>query len=460
MTVKADKSGAEMRGTARVVRPNRSQLRWDLVDPEGWLPAEHQARDVWAWVETLDLTDLYAKVKARGSEPGRPCADPAVLLALWMFATGEGVGSARLLDRLVERDLAYRWLAGDVPINYHQLADFRVAHGDVLDKLLTASVTVFVAEGLMTLDDLIADGLIVDGTKVKAWAGGGSFKRAVKLQEAEAAAQEVVAKLKAEVTADPAASSRRRTGARARAARERVERIAKAREVLSKIERERAERAKKSPKEMAEKANKEPQASTTDAAARRMRFADGAVRAGFNVQVAATCRHGIVTQVQAADRRNDTSFARPMLEASERRLGCRMKCLLADKGYAVAADVGALGAREDSPVTVYIPPPADKENIKPDSLKKREKKRAEEPEVLKAWRQRMAGEEGKAAMKKRSRIERINAHMKNRGLGTLLVRGLAKVQAVVLLHALTHNLVTLLRLKAVKAAAIQTTAAA
>jgi transposase len=441
-----ERGATKERGMARVVRPSREQLRWDLVDPEAWLPANDRARLVWGFIETLDLSPLYDKVKARDGEPGRPPADPAVQLALWLLATIEGVGSARELDRLSDRDLAYRWLCCGVPINYHGLADFRVAHADVLDELLTKSLTVFIAEGLVDVDEII-----VDGTKVKASAGRNSFKRAVRLAEAETAARERVEQLKAEVDADPASSSKRKTAARERAARETQERIAKARATLAAIEKEKEQRAKRSPKEVTEQ--KEGRASLTDAEARRMRFADGAIRAAYNVQLATTSDHGFITGVQATDRRNDSGLGPPMLEESERRTGRRVKRLLADTGYASVADIAALASRPDHPVTVYVPPPPDKEKSKPESVAVREKKRDREPEVVKDWRKRMASEEGEAVMERRGRIERVNAQLKSRGLGTLLVRGLAKVQAVALWHALGHNLVIALRLRATSAAA-------
>src|SRR4029077_5181182 len=125
---------------ARVVRPDRRQLRWDMIDLEGLLPADHRARLVWSFVESLDLSQLYDRVLSREGlvfsclwgrclsregEAGRPPADPAVLLSLWLYATIEGVGSARELERLAQSDAAYRWLAGGVPLNYHGLADFR-----------------------------------------------------------------------------------------------------------------------------------------------------------------------------------------------------------------------------------------------------------------------------------------------------------------------------------------------
>src|SRR6266581_5564573 len=134
---------------ARVIRAERSQLRWEMIDLEALLPDNHQARIVWKFVEGLDLSTLYEAIGSREGEAGRPAADPAVLMALWLYATIEGVGSARQLERLAQRDLAYRWLAGGVPLNYHGLSDFRVAHVQVLDRLLSESVTALIAENLV-----------------------------------------------------------------------------------------------------------------------------------------------------------------------------------------------------------------------------------------------------------------------------------------------------------------------
>src|SRR5438552_3725202 len=58
------------------------------------LTDDHQARIVWRFVEGLDLTDLYARIRAVEGHPGRPPADPRILTALWLSATLEGVGSA------------------------------------------------------------------------------------------------------------------------------------------------------------------------------------------------------------------------------------------------------------------------------------------------------------------------------------------------------------------------------
>src|SRR6202166_1741593 len=183
-----------MASEARFLRADRLQTRWDFVDLEALLPSDHRARIVMGFVEGLELSALYDAIKAREGEPGRPPPDPAVLLALWLYATIEGVGSARQLERLAERDLAYRWIAGGVPLNYHGLSDFRVEHVQILDRLLTESVTALIAEGVVSLAEIA-----LDGTKVRANASRDSFKTGTKLARVEAAVEQRLATLKAEI---------------------------------------------------------------------------------------------------------------------------------------------------------------------------------------------------------------------------------------------------------------------
>jgi hypothetical protein len=137
--------------------------------------------------------------------------------------------------------------------------------------------------------------------------------------------------------------------------------------------------------------------------------------------------------------------------ASERRLGRTAERVLADTGFALAADIAALGSRPEAAVGVYIHPQKDRTDVKPETLLKRQRDREKEPQIIKDWRQRMTTSEAETIMKRRSRIERVNANFKNRGFGTMLVRGLAKVQAIALWHALAHNLATACRIRAAAA---------
>jgi transposase len=425
---------------ARVVRPDRRQLRWDMVDLEGLLPADHRARIVWSFVESLDLSELYERIRSREGEAGRPAADPAVMLALWLYATVEGIGSARELERLGQSDAAYRWLAGGVPLNCHGLADFRVDSVEVLDRLLTQSVTALIAEGLISLDEIA-----VDGTKVRASASKTSFRTGEKLIKIEAAVGERLASLKQELSSDPGASSRRRQAARERAARDVQARAGRARAALERLEAERKSRAKTHAKDEAKK--KEPRASTTDPEARSMRFPDGAVRPAYNAQIAAAPKEGVIVSIEVTDRRNDAGLARPMVDDIARRYGRTPDKLMVDTSYATGEDIVALAAHAGGPVEVYTPPPSERDNVKLASLARRRRKREREPACLKAWRERMASEAGQAVYALRKRIERINADRKNHGFGFLPVRGLIKAKAHALWHALANNLIAAHRLR-------------
>jgi transposase len=429
-----------MTGGARVVRPDRSQIRWDMIDLEALLADDHRVRIVWSFVESLDLAALYDAIGSREGEAGRPAADPRVLLALWLYATVEGVGSARELDRLAGRDLGYRWLAGGVPLNYHGLADFRVDHVALLDRLLSESVTALVAEGLVSLAEIT-----IDGTKVRANASQASFKTATALAHIEAAVEQRIAALKAELADDTAAGSRRRQAARQRTAREVRQRAAAARAALDTLRAEKQERARTHAK--AEAAKSEPKVSLSDPEARHMRFADGAIRPAYNAQIAAAAGPGIIVSVAMTDRRNDAGLAVPMVADIVQRYGIAPQRLLVDTNYATSEDIAALAGHAAGPVAVFAPPPGEREDVKPATLARRAKARAQEPDSIKEWRARMASAAGQAIYRPRLLIERINADRKNHGFGFIAVRGLVKAKAVALLHALANNLMAAHRLR-------------
>jgi transposase len=430
-----------MASEARFLRADRFQTRWDFIDLEALLASDHRARVVWSFVESLELSALYDSIKSREGEPGRPPPDPAILLALWLYATIEGVGSARQLERLAERDLAYRWIAGGVPLNYHGLSDFRVAHVEVLDRLLTESVTALIAEGVVSLAEIA-----VDGTKVRADASRDSFKTGTKLARIGAAVEQRLAALKAEIASAPEASSRRKRAAQERAAREVKERAERARVALDRVQAEKAERAKTHPQDEAKKKS-EPKVSLSDPDARIMRFPDGAVRAAYNAQIAVTPNEGIIVSVEMTDRRNDAGLAAPMVDDMVRRYGKAPEKLLVDTHYATSDDIAALADHAGGSVKVFAPTPTERDDIKASSLASRKSKRAREPESVKEWRSRMGTQAGQDAYRPRKLIERINANLKNHGFGFIPVRGLIKAQAVALWHALANNLMAAHRLR-------------
>lgn len=413
------------RGKPRLQRPNRGQVMLRPSDLESLLPADHRAREVWAFVEGLDLTAFEARIRAVEGHAGRPPIDPAILLSLWLYATLEGVGSARALARLCDEHDAYRWICGGVGVNHHTLADFRVDHGARLEQLLVQSVAALVAEGGVTLQRVAHDGV-----RVRASAGAGSYRGRGGLRKALTEAATQVKRLRAELDDDPAATTRRRQAARERAAREREERVRAALEVLPELEA--AKRRNGADPDTA-------RASTTDPEARVMRMGDGGWRPAYNGQLTTDTASGLVCGVSVTNRGSDMGELVPLVDRLEDAFGRRPAEVLVDGGFVALPDIEAL---ETSGTAVYAPPSTRR------SRKDPRDRRGRGPGID-AWRARMETDTARLVYRERAAVaEWVNAQARNRGLQRLPVRGLTKVRSVLLWFALAHNLQRTLAIRA------------
>jgi transposase len=351
------------RGAARLRMAERRQVELRAISLEDLVPADHRVRLVWRFVEGLDLSGFQAAIKAVEGQPGHPPADPRILVALWLFATIEGIGSARAVARLCDEHIAYQWLCGGVGMNAKTLADFRVDHGTLLERLLVDSFTALVRAGVASLDRIAQDGV-----RVRASAGAASFRRDSTLEGCRSAAEQAVRDLRAEVNGDPGALSRRQAAARQRAAEERERRVREALAVTRELRAQQEEKARREAERAARQAAqatageaapakerpKEPRASTTDAQARIMKMADGGYRPAYNVQFASDTRSGAIAGVSVDTVGSDMGKMAPMNEALAADYGQRPGQHLADGGFAKLADIADLA---HAGVVVYVPVP-------------------------------------------------------------------------------------------------------
>lgn len=293
---------------ARFQRAERRQMSWQAMSLDQLIPSDHTARLVWSYVESLDLSELYQQIQAVEGKPGRDPIDPRILLALWLFATIDGVGSARRLERLCREHFAYLWICGGVSVNHHTLSDFRVDNVEFLDQLLTKSVATMLHQGLVELNRIAQDGM-----RVRASAGSSSFRRQPSLEKCLQEAEAHLAELQQEAAADPGAEERRVQAAKDRVARERKERI----------EAALAEREKLVPKmERREKGSSEKaRASTTDPECRKMKMADGGFRPAYNVQFATTSSSLVIVGVDVVNAGTDGGQMKPMVDQIKDRYG-------------------------------------------------------------------------------------------------------------------------------------------
>jgi transposase len=419
----------------RLRTANRQQLLCPMVIDD-LLEPDHPARAVWRYVEGLDLSELYDRIRARGSNPGSPAIDPRLLVALWLYGTLQHVASARTLYDLCVHHDAYKWLLGGVRVNPHTLSDFRVDHPDFLQRLLEHSVNVLREQGLVDLDRVAQDGV-----RVRASAGAASFRTRRTLEKLLDKAQADLQALQQEseastdpttgqsVTSEPQSaagptgpSAQQRSAAR-RHARERVERLERALARVAELE------AKKKPEDP------EPRVSTTDPEATVMKMADGGYRPAYNVQYSTACGSRVIVGSDVVMVGNDQGQLPPMLDQIEERFEQRPKEALVDGGFVRLQDIEELQGGEQ-PSTVYAPVPKPKK----EGVDRYQAKRDDSVGVAE-WRVRMGTAEAKEIYKERAATaECVNAQARNRGLVQFLVRGLHKVRTVALWFAVVNNM--------------------
>jgi transposase len=411
---------------ARLREANRSQLGWGRIDLDAQVSDDDPVRSIWAVVERLDLSALYAPIEARDEVAGAPAIDPKILLALWIYATSDGEGSAREIWRLTELHAAYRWLCGGVDVGYHVLSDFRSARGDVFNQLITQVLAWLMQQDLIDLHRVAQD-----GTRVRASAGAGSFRRAETLAalmlEARAHLDEVTRE-----AADPAVSVRR-AAARRRGAQDRIDRLNAALAQLPAVTATKQRSRAKDPT---------ARVSTTDPEARVMKMGDGGFRPAFNVQFATTTDAArVIVGVDVSNRGSDMGQSTPMLAQIEARTGVRPAELLLDGGYTQHDALDAAAAQD---VTVFAPVPKPRTGDTRDPHVARDGDSA----AVAAWRQRMGTDAAKQIYKQRAATaETVNADAKtHRGLDSLPLRGLDNALGAATLFALTYNILRVIAL--------------
>ena len=418
--------------TARVKRPHRLQVEMHFLSLDQMLPQDHRARMVWHFVEQLDLEPLYELIQVSDNQAGRSAIAPDILVALWLQATLDGIGSARELARRCETDIPYLWICGNVSVNYHTLSDFRVQHGEFLEQLLVDGVASLIERGLVPLETIAQDGM-----RVRASAGSSSFRRKPTLEQLQQKAQEHLDRLQDESESESArqeADARRQAAAK-RAARERKERIDEALRQHQKLSEQREKRKKGD--------GKQTRVSTTDPDARKMKVANGGFDPAFNVQFATDADARVIIGVDVTNAGTDGGEMPAMLEKIKTVFEKTPCHVLVDSAYATKESVTS-AEQSGSKVVSSVPRSEQLEKHGKDPHA-RQKGDSDEYEKFRA---RMADLKYQKLYKTRPSVAEFpNADCRNRNLRQFNVRGLRKVKAVSLWHALAFNFLRMLNLE-------------
>jgi transposase len=400
----------------RVLEPNREQAEMRFEIPDDAIASDHPARVMWQLVQGLDLTAILLKGKSVEGGAGRPGISPGIKLTLWLYAISRGIGSAREIARLTQSEIAFRWIVGELKVSHDTLSAFRVSHGEQFSKLLTDLLAGLMDCGLISLDQVAQD-----GTRIRASASAPSFRRERSLLSCR---EQATLHLKAVLaSADDPEFTRRQHAARLAAAKAIKERVEAAIITVKELQ------IGRDPK------YKPPRGSTTDADARIMKMGDSGFRPAYNVQFATVgAKMGgprTIVGIRVTTNTTDMGSLDPMVDEIQKRTGKLPQALVGDAGHAKHADIAAVTRRG---VEVVVPVPDDPRHTTGAA-------NDATPEIVE-WRARMETKAAKEMLRWRaSACELTNAHAKQRfGMRQFLVRGLQKVTCVVMLGALTANL--------------------
>ena len=313
-------------GVPRFKPVDRQQQVWHTVDVEQLIPEDHPARAIWEFTGRLDWSGYQATVHAVTGVAGRAAWDPRLLASLWIYAYSGGISSAREVARRCAYEPGLQWLTGLQEVNYHTLADFRVAFKTQLDEVFVQGLGVLSAEGLITLERVMHD-----GTKIRACAGADSFRREERLRAHLAAARAQVAAL-----SDPHAEpTPRQRAARARAQRERAQRLEQALVELAAIRAAKPNSA----------AQAQARASQTEPQSRIMKQGDGGYAPSYNAQLSTDAAHRMIVGAGVSQAASDYAELPPAMARVAQNLGQDPAQVVTDGGFTSRENVLAMDAQ-------------------------------------------------------------------------------------------------------------------
>jgi transposase len=430
----------------RFISCDRDQVMLLPPDLREWLPAGHLAHFVIDTVEELDLAAFYGAYRRDGT--GRPAHDPAMMVALVLYAYARGDRSSRVIERRCVEDIAYRVIAANQAPDHSTIARFIERHQDALGGLFGQVLGVCQRAGLVR-----AGVLALDSTKIAANASGQAN------MTFEQIAREIIAQgiatdraedeLYGEARGDelpPELADPTTRRQRLRAAKAELEAEWQAeREAREEMDQRREQHKAKTGRYPAGRPPTKPAADSpqgrmnlTDLDSRPMKTPRGFIQ-GYNAQAVAT-EDQIVVAADLITRSADGGQLAPMVTTARQELAAAggpdgPEIVLADAGYWSAPDIRRLTGEG---MTVLVPP---------DAHTRKAPNRSRSGGLYDEMRSRLDTDEGREVYGRRqTAIEPIFGHTKfNRRADRFRRRGLAACLAEWRLITATHNLLKLWR---------------
>src|SRR5271157_6591931 len=359
------------------------------------LPPGHLCFLIHELIEGLELSRFD---EAYGEE-GQKAYNPRMMLKLWLYGFAVNVRSTRKLERRVQEDLGFRFLAGGARPDHKTLSEFLRRHREAIEELFTQVLGWARKAGMARLGRVA-----IDSTRIKANA---SPDRLVKQDR-----QQVRQWQQAMESEDPD------------------------QEPGLEIGEEQAERLRQQMESAPREESKPVKQSETDADARFLRERGGKFRLGYSGELAVSEDHFIVA-VRVTQNAADNGSLLPMVAEVERQCRARPQQVLADSGFYSGDNLDALEAQG---IDGYIP---DLNLARELNRGKRGKEnRPPRHRATRRMRRKLRSREGRQTyLPRKALVEPVIGVLKEqRGMRQFLRVGLAGVSTELLLAAISYNL--------------------
>jgi transposase len=413
-----------------------------------WLAEDHLAWFVLDVVGELDLAGFYGEYRRDGW--GRAAFDPAMMVALLIYAYVMGERSSRAIERHCREDVAFRVIAANQVPDHATIARFRARHEQALGELFVQVLGLCARAGLLSLG-VVA----VDSTKVAANASSMASRTYEQIAEEllgdaaaiDAAEDQEFGDARGDELPPELADPRSRR-ARLRLAKQQMEAEHQAaidthgQRLVWRTERE-AELGRRlagrPPKAPPEHVPAQTKVNITDPDSRSVKGQQGFLQ-GYNAQAAATSEQ-IIIAAEILGNANDYGMLESVTNAAIERLAAanvseQIDVVLADAGYWDSEQIESLAAKGMRPL---VPPDS--------STKKRNQGANRQGPRYDFMRRVIKSDAGHALYRQRKHaIEPIFGQIKhNRRIARFQRRGITACRSEWRLIATTHNILKLWR---------------
>lgn len=300
------------------IKADRSQTFLLPPSLEDWVPPDHPARFIDAFVRSLDLQSMGFEV---GHAPtGRPSFSAELLLSVICFCYFSRIRTLRGMEQACLDNLAVLWLTGNQHPDHNTIWLFFRNNRKAIRKLLKKSVQVAAASDLV--------GMVlhaVDGTKIQA---KGSTRTASYRKKLSKALERVDASIE---EMENNLSTSWESGLGTYVLPEGLSDKKALREVIQK---------KLAELDQSETDSLQP--SDPDA---RIMKCDGRKVFAYNAQAVTDAKNGIVVAGDVVTNQNDQRMLAPMIDMVKENTGGVAETTLGDKGYSAGEDLAEAKAK-------------------------------------------------------------------------------------------------------------------